>query len=202
VNGGLGWVLVGLGLTVLVVRRRTIAVGAVTGQALVLVGLAVRDAGNVGDRLAAVALAARTVGLAAFFLLLITRTREAGPIRAGVAPLRRGGLGMALALVLAWLVPTTGLTSRDAGRAVLALVAFGLVVAATRRATLFQILGVVLIENGLVLAALQLPQTSMLIEVGVAFDLTLIALVGGVFHHRIFAEFGAGDTDALRSLRD
>ena len=45
-NGGLGWVLVGLGLTVLVVRRRTIAVGAVTGQALVLVGLAVRDAGN------------------------------------------------------------------------------------------------------------------------------------------------------------
>ena len=84
----------------------------------------------------------------------------------------------------------------------LALVAFGLVVAATRRATLFQILGVVLIENGLVLAALQLPQTSMLIEVGVAFDLTLIALVGGVFHHRIFAEFGAGDTDALRSLRD
>jgi len=199
VNGGLGWVLVGLGLTVLVVRRRTIAVGAVTGQALVLVGLAVR---NAGDRLAAVALAARTVGLAAFFLLLITRTREAGPIRAGVAPLRRGGLGMALALALTWLVPTTGLTSRDAGRAVLALVAFGLVVAATRRATLFQILGVVLIENGLVLAALQLPQTSMLIEVGVAFDLTLIALVGGVFHHRIFAEFGAGDTDALRSLRD
>ena len=198
-NGGLGWVLVGLGLTVLVVRRRTIAVGAVTGQALVLVGLAVR---NAGDRLAAVALAARTVGLAAFFLLLITRTREAGPIRAGVAPLRRGGLGMALALALTWLVPTTGLTSRDAGRAVLALVAFGLVVAATRRATLFQILGVVLIENGLVLAALQLPQTSMLIEVGVAFDLTLIALVGGVFHHRIFAEFGAGDTDALRSLRD
>jgi hydrogenase-4 component E len=202
VNGGLVWVLVGLGLVVLVVRRPAVAVSAVTVQALLLVGLAVRHAGDTDDRLAAVALAARTLGLAAFFLLLIIRTRESGPIRAGVAPLRRGGSGVALALALTWLVPTIGFTTRNAGRAVLTLVAFGLVVAATRRATLFQILGVVLVENGLVLAALQLPQTSVLIEVGVAFDLTLIALVAGVFHLRIFAEFGAGDTDALRSLRD
>ncbi len=35
-----------------------------------------------------------------------------------------------------------------------------------------------------------------------ALDLTLIALVAAVFHERIFAEFGAGDTSALRSLRD
>lgn len=201
-NGGLVWVLVGLGLVVLVIRRPAVAVSAVTVQALLLVGLAVRHAGDTDDRLAAVALAARTLGLATFFLLLIIRTRESGPIRAGVAPLRRGGSGVALALALTWLVPTIGFTTRNAGRAVLTLVAFGLVVAATRRATLFQILGVVLVENGLVLAALQLPQTSVLIEVGVAFDLTLIALVAGVFHRRIFAEFGAGDTDALRSLRD
>jgi hypothetical protein len=40
------------------------------------------------------------------------------------------------------------------------------------------------------------------IEVGVAFDLTLVALVAAVFHERIFAEFGAGDTAALRALRD
>ena len=33
-------------------------------------------------------------------------------------------------------------------------------------------------------------------------DLVLIALVAGVFHERIFAEFGAGDTAALRTLRD
>jgi hypothetical protein len=30
----------------------------------------------------------------------------------------------------------------------------------------------------------------------------LVALVAGVFHERIFAEFGAGDTAALRTLRD
>ena len=40
------------------------------------------------------------------------------------------------------------------------------------------------------------------IEIGVTVDLLLIALVAGVFHERIFAEFGAGDSAALRSLRD
>ena len=41
-----------------------------------------------------------------------------------------------------------------------------------------------------------------MIELGVAFDLTLVALVAGVFHERIFSEFGSGDSAALRSLRD
>jgi hydrogenase-4 component E len=96
-----------------------------------------------------------------------------------------------------------GLDSRDAERAVLALVAFGVATAATRRATLFQVMGVVLVENGLALAALELPGASSLaIELGVALDLTLIVLVAGVFHERIFAEFGSGDSAALRSLRD
>ena len=39
----------------------------------------------------------------------------------------------------------------------LALVAFGIATAAMRRATLFQIIGIVLVENGLALAALGLP---------------------------------------------
>ena len=63
--------------------------------------------------------------------------------------------------------------------------------------------GIVLVENGLALAALELPGgSSLAIELGVALDLTLIALVAAVFHERIFAEFGAGDSAALRSLRD
>jgi hypothetical protein len=169
-NGVLLWVLLGLGLLVLTVRRRSIAVVAVTAQALILVVFAFEEADSTGERLSAVALVARAVALAGFLILLITRTRESRPVRAGVAPLRRAGLGVALALALSWLVPMAGLGSPDTGRAVLALVAFGLV--------------------------------SWLIEIGVAFDLMLVALVAGVFHEKIFAEFGAGDAGALRSLRD
>jgi hydrogenase-4 component E len=202
VNGTLTWALAGLGLLALVMRRRSITVGLVTAQSLALVGLALKDADGGDERLAATALAVRTVALAMFFFLLITRTREPRLAHPEIAPMRRGALGVALAMVLVGLIPRTGPSDPVADRAVLALVAFGLVMASTRRATLSQVLGVVLVENALVLAALQLPGASWLIEVGVAFDLTLIGLVAGAFHQQIFAEFGTGDTAGLRSLRD
>jgi len=202
-SGSLAWPLVALGLLVVTVRRRSVAVGAVTVQALILFGVALDHAVTGSDVVAAVALAVRGVALGAIFLWLVSRTRENRPVRAGVAPLTRAGLAVAFALLLTWLVPQIGLESRSNERAVLALVAFGVMVAATRRATLFQILGIVLVENGLALAALSLPRASSLaIELGIVFDLTLVVLVSAVFHERIFAEFGSGDSASLRSLRD
>ena len=200
-SGALIWLLVALGLAVVVVRRRSVAVGLVTVQALVLAVDAVR--GGTGDTTSAIVLAIRAVALGTLLLLVVSRTREPRPVRAGIAPLARGGLAVGFALALTWLVPAIGLDSRNAERGVLALIAFGVTTAATRRATLFAVLGIVLCENGLALAALELPRgASAAIELGVAFDLTLVALVAAVFHERIFAEFGAGDTAALRSLRD
>ena len=100
-------------------------------------------------------------------------------------------------------MPVIGLVSRDAERGVLALVAFGIVTAALRRATLFQIIGIVVVENALALAALQLPGGgAVAIELGVALDLILVALVAVVFYERIFVEFGTADSATLRALRD
>ena len=201
-NGALVWLLVGLGLAVVVVRRRSVAVGLVTAQALIL-AVAATYGTDGSDAFAAFALAVRAVALGALLFFVVSRTREPRPIRAGIAPLARGGIAVALALALTWLVPAFGLDARNVERGVLALVAFGAATVALRRATLFQILGIVLAENGLALAALQLPNgSSFAIELGVALDLTLIALVATVFHERIFAEFGAGDSAALRTLRD
>ena len=192
-SGALAWTLVGLGLAVIVVRRRSIAVALVTGQALVLVGVALNDATTRNDVLAAGALALRAVTLAALFFVLVARTRELRPVRARVSPLMRAGAAVALALALTWLVPKIGLSSRDAERSVLTLVAFGVASVALRRATIFQVLGIVLVENALALAALELPGgASLAIELGVALDLMLVALVAAAFHERIFAEFGAG----------
>jgi hydrogenase-4 component E len=201
--GAYAWLLVACGLGVVVVRRRSVAVALVTLQALALAGLAIRDAAGANDVVAAAALALRAVVLATLLLLLVARTREARPVRAGTAPLVRAALAVAFALALTWLVPDVGLASRSDERAVLALVALGIAAVATRRATLFQVLGIVLVENGLGLAAIRLPGgASLAIELGVALDLTLVALVAGVFHERIFAEFGAGDVTLLRALRD
>lgn len=197
-NGALIWLLVALGLAVVVVRRRSVAVGLVTAQALVLAVSAAQDTAA-----GAAVLAVRAVALGTLLLLVVSRTREPRPVRAGIAPIARAGLAVGFALALTWLIPAIGLESRNAERGVLALIAFGITAAATRRATLFQVMGIVLCENGLALAALQLPGgSSTALEIGVALDLTLVALVAVVFHERIFAEFGAGDTAALRSLRE
>ena len=202
-SGTVAWALVALGLLVVVVRRRSLAVALVTAQAFVLAGVALNDASTGGDVAAAAALVVRGAGLAALFLFLVSRTREARRLNARIPPLARAAYAVAFALALTWLVPEIGLASRGVERSVLALVAFGIVTAATRRAILFQILGIVLVENGLVLAALKLPgASSLVIELGVALDLALVALVAAVFHERIFVEFGAGDTAVLRSLRD
>jgi hydrogenase-4 membrane subunit HyfE len=198
VSGALVWLLVALGLGVVVVRRRSLAVALVTAQALVLAVSAAQD-----KAAPAAVLAIRAVALGTLLLLVVSRTREPRPVRAGIAPIARAGLAVGFALALTWLVPSIGLESRNAERGVLALIAVGITAAATRRATLFQVLGIVLCENGLALAALELPGgSSTAIELGVAFDLTLVAIVAAVFHEKIFAEFGAGDTAALRSLRD
>lgn len=199
-SGTLAWLLVACGLGVVVARRRSVAVALVTVQALALVALAIDDG---KDPIAAGALALRGFVLGTAFLVVVTRTRELRPVRAGMTPLPRAGVAVVLALALTWLVPSIGLDSRNAERAVLALVAFGIAAVLTRRATLFQVLGIVLVENALALAALELPGgASLAIELGVTFDLILVALVATLFHERIFAEFGTGDAALLRALRD
>jgi hydrogenase-4 component E len=203
VTGFLLWALVASGLAVVVVRRRSVVVAIVTAQALVLAVAALYEAETADDVVAGGALATRAVILAILFAGVVARTRERQPVHARVPPLLRGGLAVVFALALVWLVPDIGLESRDAERAVLTLVAFGIATAGLRRATLLQILGLVLVENGLALAALELPgESSVAVELGVAFDLMLVSVVAVLFHQRIFGLFGAGDTAALRSLRD
>ncbi len=202
-SGLLAWVVVALGLVVVVIRRRSVAVGLVTAEAILLAVMALVDAGESAEVVAALALLLRALGLGALFLVLIRSTRERMPVRAHVAPAMRAAVAIVFALLLTWLMPSFGLQSRDAERAVLGLLAFGVAIVATRRATLFLVLGLVTVENALALAALSEPGgSSLVIELGVTVDLLLVALVAAVFHRLIFAHFGAGDSAALRSLRD
>jgi hydrogenase-4 component E len=204
VNGAAVWLCVALGLGTLVVRRRTVAIGLVTAQAAVLAGLALaHDVPDAERAATGLALLVRGATLAVALLVVVHTTREARPVRATLGPLPRAALGLGLALLLAALTPGLGLESRDVERAVLALVAFGLVAAAVRRATLLQVVGLVVLENGLVLAALGVPGgASVAIELGAALDLVLVGVVAVAFHRRIYAEFGDADTHRLRSLRD
>jgi hydrogenase-4 membrane subunit HyfE len=84
-----------------------------------------------------------------------------------------------------------------------ALVLVGIAIVIARRPILFQLLGLVVAENGLSLLAVSVPGgLSYVIEFGALFDLALIVTVAAAFAQRIHSDLGTGDTELLRGLRD
>ena len=85
----------------------------------------------------------------------------------------------------------------------LALVAFGIVDGRDAPRDAVPGLGIVLVENGLALAALELPGgASLAIELGVALDLMLVALVAASSTSGSSPSSAPATARALRSLRD
>ena len=207
VSGALAWALVALGLAVVVVRRRSVAVALVTAQSLLLGVVALARGGDRGRRRpprVALAVRARRARRRSSSSSCAARASRARCAPASPPFAARPASRSALALALTWLVPSIGLESGQSERAVLALVAFG---AGDRRDCAAR--------RSSSCSGSCWPRTasrsrrsssragaSLAIELGVALDLTLVALVAAVFHERIFAEFGTGDTAALESLRD
>lgn len=199
------WGLVALGIMVVFVRRRFVAIALVTAQAAV-VGLGALTL--VAHRphefpVAAALLVLRAVLLGGLLFISVGRTREPRPLRASSAPLYRVTLVVAAVLVVSALLPSLGLETRAAELAAATLVLVGAATIVLRRPTIFHLLGLLVAENGLALAAVSVPGgLPLLIELGVAFDLIVIMTVAIAFHEQIFGEFGTGDSTLLRSLRD
>lgn len=85
----------------------------------------------------------------------------------------------------------------------LATVLLGLFVLVARRKAVSQIVGLLLIDNGIALVALLLTTgLPMLIEFGGTLDVLLVVVVLRVLATRMHAELGVLDLDALQDLRD
>ena len=93
----------------------------------------------------------------------------------------------------------------DAPRALPAAVAevlTGLLIAMTRRKSLSIVVGLLVFENGLALAAFSLTYgMPLVVELGAAFDLLMVIVVVGVYARRMLTVFGSLSTDELRNLR-
>jgi hydrogenase-4 component E len=73
----------------------------------------------------------------------------------------------------------------------------------TRRKAISQIVGFLLLENGIALVAiLAAPGGSVIVELGAALDVLLAVLVLQVLVVRMRTKFGALDLDQLQELRD
>jgi hydrogenase-4 membrane subunit HyfE len=108
-----------------------------------------------------------------------------------------------VALCAAALTPPLGLGAPHTEHTAVALVLVGIAIVIARRPILFQLLGLVVAENGLSLLAVSVPGgLSYVIEFGALFDLALIVTVAAAFAQRIHSDLGTGDTELLRGLRD
>jgi hydrogenase-4 component E len=204
-NGALVTLVLALGLGVIVVRRRSFAIALVAAQSLAL-GLGAIEL--VGARsseylVASLVLVVKAFALPALLVAVLRRTREPRLVAAAAGPLVRLAGAATAAVVTVALLPPLGTGDAHAEKTAVALVVVGVAVVVARRPTLFQLLGLIVAENGLSLLAISVPGgLPFVIELGALFDLALVVAVAAAFTRRIHDELGTGDTELLRGLRD
>ncbi len=203
-NAALVTVILGLGLAVTVVRRRSAAIALVAAQSLVLSGGAFTLAAGRSSQflVASIVLATKAVVLPALLAALGRRTPEPRLVAAARGPLVRLAIAGAVALMVSAAMPRLGLSSAHTEHVSVALVLVGIAIVATRRPALHQLIGLIVAENGLSLLAVSVPGgLSWVIELGALLDLVLVVTVAAAFVQRIHTELGTGDTELLRGLR-
>lgn len=85
----------------------------------------------------------------------------------------------------------------------LAVVFIGFFTMITRKKAVTQVMGLLIMENGLFLAAYAVAYgMPLIVELGVFFDILVAALIMGVFAFRINRTFDTVDTTILRRLHD
>jgi hydrogenase-4 component E len=130
--------------------------------------------------------------------------REAEPLVNTAASL----LAAALLTLLAYAIsrPLVALAPSPATEALpvgLAMVFLGFFVLVTRRRALSQVVGFLLLDNGIAATAfLATAGVPLIVELGVSLDLLLVVLVLQVLTARMRLKFGRTDLDELRELRD
>jgi len=115
-----------------------------------------------------------------------------------------GAVGTGLSIVFAQTLPlTTEHTSLLIVPASLATVFTGFLILTTRRVVLTQVLGYLVLENGIFIFGLLLVEAMpSLVEVGVLLDLFVGVFVMGIIIYHVSREFPAASSEHLSALRE
>lgn len=129
--------------------------------------------------------------------------REVGPFIGFVGSILFGIVALAVSLGLAReLQPALSHAPFLMLEAAIFLVAIGLFLIVSRRNALMQVIGYLVIENGIfVFGAITVVETPLLVELGILLDAFVAVFVMGIAVFHISREFGVADTDQLTTLR-
>lgn len=114
-----------------------------------------------------------------------------------------GGLVMLAFFITQPILPLGALLTRDSLAIALAIVLIGFFIMIARKKAITQVVGFLVMENGLFLgataAAYGMP---LIVELGVFFDVLVGGLIVGIYTHRIQDAFDSVDTSRLTVLKD
>ena len=196
--------------------RASITVLAVQGWALAAL-VAVVGINNRDQQLivaVAVVLALKGIGLP---VLLARGSRRAGPGNTAPEELLEdaprlnptatlviaAALASAAYAVFSPLVVTLHSVSAHAAPVGIAMVLIGFLLLATRRRARGQLIGFLVLDNGIATVAFLISGgVPLLIEFGASLDLVLVVLILQVFTRRMGPKFGSTNVDQLRELHD
>jgi hydrogenase-4 component E len=203
-------VALALNFVALGVSRIRAAIDAVALQGILLGTFPLLVAPEIGLR--SILLVVVTIGLKGFGIpaLLFHAMREAAiqhevnPVINYMLSLLLGAVGTALALVFASTLPLAQEHSELLlVPASLATVWTGFLMLTTRKKAIMQVLGYLLLENGVFLFGLLLLEAMpFLMEVGVLLDLFTGVFVMGIIIHHISREFASVSTEHLTKLKE
>ena len=153
-----------------------------------------------------------TIGLKGFVIpwFLVHAMREANiqhevkPVVNFMSSLLLGAVGTGLAMVFSYTLPLAEEHKHSLlVPASLATVWTGFLMLTTRKKAIMQVLGYLLLENGIFLFGLLLLEAMpFLVEVGVLLDLFTGVFVMGIIIHHISREFASISTEHLTELKE
>jgi hydrogenase-4 component E len=199
-----------LNFVALGVSRIRAVINAVALQGLLLGALPMFVQAEIGLR--GILLVLGTVTLKGFVIpsFLIHAMREADiqhevkPLVNYMTSLLLGAIGTGLAMVFSHTLPVAdGHRDLLLVPASLATVWTGFLMLTTRKKAIMQVLGYLLLENGIYLFGLLLLEAMpFIVEVGVLLDLFTGVFVMGIIIHHINREFASTSTEHLTELRE
>jgi hydrogenase-4 component E len=192
-------------------RLRTL-IHAVAAQGVVLSLLPLRLYGGLGVREAVVSIGALLLK-GAIIPRMLMRALADLPIRREIEPiigfktsLLLGASATAGSIYLASQLPLTSIAAGSERMAVatsFATILTGFLLLTTRRKALTQVLGYLVLENGIyIFGVLLLESTKFLVEFGVLLDLFVAIFVMGIIINHISRAFTSISTERLSTLRD
>jgi hydrogenase-4 component E len=129
--------------------------------------------------------------------------REVEPLIGFAPSMLLGAAGVALAFALAPNLPLPELQTRMLVPVSLSTVVIGLVVLTTRAKALTQVVGYLIMENGIFVFGLsQVQRVPFLVEIGVLLDVFVGVFIMGIVVFHINREFDSIDSARLSELHD